>query len=72
MAVPEPEPLLEGLLYSLIIPLTPLVCEIIDLLNGLLGLVRSLVFDLILNYILGDLIMGGAKPYDSIFTLFPI
>lgn len=68
----EPEPLLEGLLYSLIIPLTPLVCEIINLLNGLLGLVRSLVFYLILNYILGDIFMGGTVSNDSIYNLFPL
>lgn len=73
VAVPEPEPLLlQNVLYSLLIPLTPLICELIDLLNGLLGLLRSLIFDFLLNYVLGDLIMGGAKPYDSIFTLFPI
>lgn len=68
----EPEPLLEGLLYSLIIPLTPLVCEIINLLNGLLGLVRSLVYYLILNYILGDIINGGAIAHDSIFNILPL
>ncbi|XP_054288378.1 uncharacterized protein LOC129004032 [Macrosteles quadrilineatus] len=74
-AAAEPEPqvamlrlnLLDNLLYSILTPLLPLVCELVQLLNGLTTFLLHALVLLLLDY------LGlGPIDHDTIFNLLPL